>query len=635
MKEYLLKLNDRQREAVLATEGPILVNAAAGSGKTGILISRIAHLIHEGVNPKSILAVTFTNKAAKEMKERLESLIGDSAREVWMGTFHSICIRLLKSYAQFLDPYDKNFSITDEADSKKIITTWIAREGCNWLEYSHVKYAISKWKNDLITPNQALLEADSDYNRAIAEAYLYYQQELKRNNSMDFDDLIFNTVMLLKENQEFKNKCINMFKYLLVDEYQDINGQQYELIKELSSKYRNIFAVGDDYQAIYSFRFSNISMILNFERDFPDAKIIKLEQNYRSSNNIVNATSILIKNNEAQKEKNVWTENESGDPIYIKEFFDDRSEADWIVSTIKELVRIYQIKYSDIAILYRTNYCSRKFEDILIRNRVPHIILGSMSFYDRKEIKDIVSYLKVICNKSDSLAIQRAIEVPKRGIGAKTVERINDYARHFNMSFYEAMKEVDKIPRITGKTKTAVEDFVALIDSFSSEKSPLQVFREVIEKTNYIGLELSKVDDKNDREENLREFERMCIEYEREYENPTLSDFLQEISLFTDLDRTSKDTNAVRLMTAHASKGLEYDVVFVVDATDDLFPMSMAKSEAEIEEERRLFYVATTRAKKLLYIVYTQTRMHYDGIIPVKPSRFIDELPNEYIYVLE
>jgi DNA helicase-2/ATP-dependent DNA helicase PcrA len=625
----LSSFNDMQREAVTSSDGPLLIIAGAGSGKTRVLINRIAHLIERGVYPYHIMAVTFTNKAAKEIKERLISTVGERATKVWYGTFHSMALRILRIESNHLSylGYTKDFTIYDDNDTTKLIKKCTAEYA--QLDPNVIKDIISFFKNRLWTPDQAMLEASKPAEKIAAKIYESYQSQLRANNAMDFDDIIMITAHLLMSNEEIRNKYQDKFEHVLVDEYQDINYSQYKLVTTIAEKHRNIFVVGDDFQSIYSFRGSDISMILNFENDYPDAKVVKLEQNYRCTKTIVEAANSVISNNTNQKEKELWTNNAVGDPIYRHVSFSDLDEATWVVSCIKQLVSEYGYKAGDCVILYRTNAQSRQFEDCLLRNRMNYTLIGGVSFYERREIRDTLAYIKAICNPSDALALKRIINVPKRGIGDATIKKLEEFASENGITLSEALGRVDEVPKVAEATKQKVKDFSDMMHRFNSDQTPAALLNDIIETTGYVqSLADEKDADAEDRISNLDELLKLCQEYHRDNETSTIRDFIQDLSLLTDGDRLEAGADAVKLMTVHNAKGLEWPIVFVVGLEEGIFPHFKSQTEAEVEEERRLFYVAMTRAKELLYVTSSDTRSRY-GQAPVttEVSRFIEEIP--------
>lgn len=630
----LSELNDVQREAVKAGDGPLLILAGAGSGKTRVLTYRVAYLVEQGVDPKNILAVTFTNKAANEMRNRVRELVGDQAKNIWAGTFHSICVRILRMYADEIG-ISRNFSIFDDTDSEKLIKKTIQRLGST-LDPKMTTNVISYMKVNLKGPSEvATALADSPVKDEVERIYTEYQNALALNNALDFDDLIMKTVELLTRSKKVRAVFQNRFKYILVDEYQDVNRAQYIFIKTLAEKNKNIFVVGDDYQSIYAFRGADITSILNFERDYPDAQVFKLEQNYRCSGRILTAANKVIENNSDQKAKELWTENPAGSKILVQKCFHDKDEGEFVATKIQELMKLHDWKYSDFAVLYRANFQSRSVEEALLHARIPYIVLGGLSFYQRKEIKDIIAYLKVICNPADSVSLRRIINVPKRGIGDSTIDRLDVYAGERNITLLEAARRVEEINEIKKRATNQVLAFVELYDKiieYTKDNPVPDLVEFILENSGYADDLKSQGDEGSNRLENLAEFHSMVTGYFNTHENADLDSFMQEISLLSDVDDLDEDSDAVRLMTIHTAKGLEFPVVFLVGMEEGIFPHNRSLgSEKEIEEERRLCYVALTRAKRELILTYCETRMVYGETKEGEPSRFLYEIPKELI----
>ena len=634
-------LNEQQKLGVFTTEGPVLILAGAGSGKTRVLTRRVAYLIEEkGVAPYHIMAITFTNKAAGEMRERIDSMIGMGSESIWVSTFHSSCVRILRRFADRLG-YDNSFTIYDTDDSKTLM-----KDICKRLEIDTKMYkektflnVISSAKNELISPEEFAQNAIGDFNKTRqAQVYREYQARLKANNAMDFDDLIMKTVELLQSDPEVKNYYQERFHYIMVDEYQDTNTAQFELIRLLAGKYQNLCVVGDDDQSIYKFRGANIYNILNFEKHFPDAKTIKLEQNYRSTQNILNAANSVIANNVGRKSKTLWTANDEGKKIDFEQFNTGYEEADYIARDIAGGVRNGDYHYGDYAVLYRTNAQSRLFEERFIVSNIPYKIVGGVNFYARKEVKDLLAYLKTIDNARDDLAVRRILNVPKRGIGATTVNRVSDYAESYDISFYDALKRADEIPSI-GKAASKVKPFVNLIQVFRSKLEFISIsdlLREVIEETGYVKeLEAEGTDEAEARIENIDELLSKVVSYEESEEHPTLSGFLEEVALVADIDSLEDDSDYVVLMTLHSAKGLEFPKVYLAGMEDGLFPSYMSitsdDSSEQLEEERRLAYVGITRAMKELTITCAKQRMIRGETQYNKVSRFVKEIPLELL----
>ncbi len=629
-------LNSMQQEAVFCTEGPLLILAGAGSGKTRVLTHRTVCLIEEkGVNPYHILAITFTNKAAEEMRERIDKLVGFGAESIWVSTFHAACVRILRRYIDRLG-FDNHFTIYDTDDQKSLM-----KEVCKRLQIDTKVYKekmflgiISSAKDELISPEEFTLRAAGDFAKERqAAVYREYQAMLRKNNALDFDDLIVKTVELFKHDAEVLNSYQERFKYIMVDEYQDTNTAQFELIRLLAEKYRNLCVVGDDDQSIYKFRGANIRNILNFEDVYPDAKVIKLEQNYRSTKNILNAANFVIANNVGRKPKRLWTENDEGEKINFQQFDSAYEEADYVINDIKSKVREGKYPYGDCAILYRTNAQSRLFEERFVVSNMPYRVVGGVNFYARKEIKDLLAYLKTIDNGRDDLAVRRIINVPKRGIGATSLGRVQDYAVEKDMSFYNALKMADDIPSL-GRAGVKIKPFVTFIQTMRSKLEYLcvsQILQEVIEGTGYVAeLEAENTEESRVRIENIDELISKAVAYEESAEEPTLSGFLEEVALVSDIDNLQQGNDYVVLMTLHSAKGLEFPNVYLAGMEDGLFPSYMtiiSDDPMEIEEERRLCYVGITRAMTDLTISCARQRMIRGETQYNKVSRFIKEIP--------
>ena len=635
-------LNTEQKEAVLHTEGPLLILAGAGSGKTRVLTHRISYLIEEkGVNPWNILAITFTNKAAGEMRERVDKIVGFGSESIWVSTFHSMCVRILRRHIDRLG-YDTNFTIYDTDDQKTLM-----KDVCKMLQIDTKVYKermflgeISSAKNELVTPEEYELNAAGDYVKGkVAKVYKEYEKQLRDNNALDFDDLLLKTVQLFQTQADVLDYYQERFRYIMVDEYQDTNTVQFQLIRILAGKYKNLCVVGDDDQSIYNFRGANIQNILNFEKVFADARVIKLEQNYRSTANILNAANAVIRHNTGRKDKTLWTDNEEGEKIGFRQFDTAFDEAEYIVDEIRKGVSGKGYTYSDNAILYRTNAQSRMFEEKFVAANIPYKIIGGVNFYARREIKDLLSYLKTIDNGKDDLAVRRIINVPKRSIGLTTVNRVQENALERGISFYDALSSADLIDNI-GRSLSKIESFVALIEHFKeqSEKMSLsQLMEEIIEMTGYIeSLEAESEIEAETRIENIEELKSKIIAYEEscEDEKPTLSGFLEEVALVADVDTLDENSDYVVLMTLHSAKGLEFPNVYLAGMEDGLFPSYMtitADDPMEIEEERRLCYVGITRARKHLTMTCARRRMIHGETQYNKLSRFLKEIPLELL----
>ena len=634
-------LNEPQRQAVMATDGPLLILAGAGSGKTRVLTHRTAYLIEEcGVNPYNIMAITFTNKAAGEMRERIDQMVGYGSESIWVCTFHSTCVRILRRYIDRLG-FGTNFTIYDSDDQKTLM-----KDICKRLEIDTKMYkekmflsAISSAKDELIDPIEFETRAAGDYvKRKQAQVYREYQQALKQNNALDFDDLIMKTVELFKLDKEVLASYQDRFRYIMVDEYQDTNTAQFELIRLLALKYQNLCVVGDDDQSIYKFRGANIYNILNFEHHFPDATVIKLEQNYRSTQNILDAANAVIANNQGRKEKRLWTDNGAGDKITFEQLDTAAEEADFVARDIARRVRKGEYQYKDCAILYRTNAQSRLFEERFITANIPYKIFGGVNFYARKEVKDLLAYLKTIDNGQDDLAVRRIINIPKRGIGAASINKVALYAQEQEISFYDALCVAEQVPGL-GKAAAKIQPFVLFIQSMKAKAKLLSVadlLQEVIETTGYVReLEAEGTDEAEARIENIDELISKAVDYAEGEEAPTLNGFLENVALVADIDSFDENSDYVVLMTLHSAKGLEFPNVYLAGLEDGLFPSYMSitsdNSQAEIEEERRLAYVGITRAKKNLTITSARVRMVRGQTQYGKVSRFVREIPPELL----
>ena len=629
------KLNPMQQEAVYTTNGPLLILAGAGSGKTRVLTHRIAYLIDEcGVNPWNILAITFTNKAAGEMRERVDDIVGFGSEQIWVSTFHSACVKILRRFADLLG-YERNFVIYDTDDQKHVMKEICKRLHIDTKVHKEraILSAISSAKNEMIDAKAYALNAAGDYSKKrIADAYLEYEKTLYKNNAMDFDDLLVKTVEVLRNNEDVLNYYQERFKYIMVDEYQDTNTVQFRLVSLLAGKYRNLCVVGDDDQSIYKFRGANIYNILNFEKEFPDAKVIKLEQNYRSTKNILDAANSVIKNNKGRKAKRLWTENETGDKIVFHQYQNEYDEAYQIVEEIDKTVNQNKAQYHDFAILYRTNAQSRVLEEKFVSKSIPYKVVGGVNFYQRKEIKDILAYLKTIDNGRDNLSVQRIINVPKRGIGAASVSKAVEYAQERDMSLFDALECCEDIPRL-GKTAEKIKGFVNMIAVFRAQSeyiSLAELLENILEETGYIKeLEEEYEEQAEARIENIDELMNKIIAYEQEEEEPTLSGFLENVALVADIDSLDESEDYVMLMTLHSAKGLEFPYVYMCGMEDGLFPSYMtivSDDPDEIEEERRLCYVGITRAKKKLTMTCARSRMVRGSTQYNRPSRFVSEI---------
>ncbi|MDD2969735.1 MAG: UvrD-helicase domain-containing protein [Lachnospiraceae bacterium] len=633
-------LNDRQREAVTQTEGPVLVLAGAGSGKTKALTTRIAYMIEEcGINPWNIMAITFTNKAAGEMRNRVDEAVGFGAESIWVSTFHSSCVRMLRRFIDRLG-YDTNFTIYDTDDQKTVMKDICKRLNIDTksMKERTLLNAISSSKDELISPLQYEMSTMGDYRKQqIAKVYKEYQAVLKKNNAVDFDDLIVKTVELFRACPDVLEYFQNRFQYIMVDEYQDTNTAQFELIRLLASKSRNLCVVGDDDQSIYKFRGANIRNILDFEKVYPDAKVIKLEQNYRSTQNVLDAANAVIKNNLGRKDKALWTEKGEGARIHFKQFDTAYDEAEYVVSDIAGKKLDGRADYGDCAILFRTNAQARLMEERFVIKGIPYDVVGGTNFYSRKEIKDLLAYLKTIDNGKDDVAVKRIINIPKRGIGATSIAKVQDYADARNISFYDACKEADQIMTL-GKSAEKLKPFVTMIQTFRSKLEYIGLsglMTDILETIGYIDeLEAHDEEDAKDRIENIDELVSKIISYEENAEVPSLSEFLEEVALVAEIDKVKEDDNKVLLMTLHSAKGLEFPHVYLTGMEDGVFPGYMsitADDPTEIEEERRLAYVGITRAKEDLTITCARQRMTHGETQYNAVSRFAKEIPGHLL----
>ena len=631
-------LNEQQQEAVFCTEGPLLLLAGAGSGKTRVLTHRIAYLMDQGVNPYHIMAITFTNKAAKEMRERVDDLVGYGAEHIWVSTFHSTCVRILRRHIDKLG-YGNSFTIYDADDQKSLIKQ-ICKQykiDTKMMPERKIINEISSAKDEFMTPSEYETRHQYDFKKKkIAQIYKEYQRQLKANNALDFDDLIFKTVELFQFHPEVLDYYQERFRYIMVDEYQDTNTIQFQLVSMLARKYHNLCVVGDDDQSIYKFRGANVKNILNFENVFPEAVTIKLEQNYRSTKNILNAANEVIKHNKGRKAKKLWTENEEGDLIEFHQYGTEYEEARQIIDKIEALSN-EGYDYKNMAILYRTNAQSRVFEESFMIKNIPYRIVGGTNFYQRKEVKDILSYLKVVDNGLDDLAVRRIINVPRRGIGAATIEKINVHAVEHNISFLDACFSADHIETL-GNAKKKINGFADLIRDFRrkmEEGSLEELFKYITEETGYIAdLKAEETEEAEGRIENINELLNKVVTYEQEAEEASLSELLEEIALVADIDNLEDSDNRVVLMTLHSAKGLEFPYVFICGMEDGIFPSYMtvmSENDDDMEEERRLCYVGITRAKKKLYLSAAKRRMMQGRTQFNKVSRFIDEIPKQLL----
>lgn len=640
MKDIDILLNKEQKEAVLHKDGPLLILAGAGSGKTRVITYRVAYLISEyKISPENILAVTFTNKAADEMKSRIKNIVGKSADKIWISTFHSMGCRILRQHAEKLG-YTNNFTIYDEDDRERLVKECMSL--CRISDKIIKPYKIIDYiqdnKNELITAS----EYKKNYvvgseARIVSDVYLLYEEKLKRNNAMDFDDLIIKTIELFEKFPDVLSLYREKFKYILIDEYQDINNSQYVLISMIAQKYKNICVVGDDDQSIYKFRGADITNILNFEDDYPNAKVIKLEQNYRSTKTILKAAYNVIKNNMGRKEKELWTENEAGNKIKFYNANDEIDEADYVVKEIFKLIESKNIKLKDIAVFYRMNSQSRIMEDKLRRAGIPYRLVGGIQFYARMEIKDLLAYLRVISNPYDILSFKRIINVPPRGIGDTTIDRLEQFGFENNLTMYDVLFKIDEIKDIKESQKNSLVKFREFIKNLNEKKDKIKMqdlIKEIIAGTGYLQYWENDTDpNSKDRVENIKELVSAIAEYEENNPDKKIEDFLNQASLISEIDRWDKDANAVTLMTVHSAKGLEFDVVFIIGMDENIFPHKICLEEDGLEEERRLCYVGITRAKKLLYLLSAVSRRQYGTKKISTVSRFLKEIPVEILNI--
>jgi len=654
-----LVLNTKQLEAVKTTEGPVLVLAGAGSGKTRALTYRIAHLIDKGIDPYNILTLTFTNKAAEDMKRKVKELIGDISKRMWMGTFHSICVRIIGQNIKALG-YERGFVIYDQNESKDLVSDIILTMNLDKEKYDAKivlnminKAKMNMWsKRELISNYLEIGGGSEEFYQNIGDIYLKYNEVLKDNNAFDFNDLIGKTIELFEMNEDILEKYQERFKYILIDEYQDTSPFQYKLASMLTGKHQNIFVVGDDYQSIYKFRGADMENILNFNEDYPDCKTIKLERNYRSKKNIIEASNAVIANNYRQFDKKAWTEKDEGEPIIICEALNEYGEADYVAEEIDNLIKFSNYSYNDVAILYRSNHQSRVLEEAFIRRRIPYHIVGGLGFYDRKEIKDVISYLKVAVNPQDTIALKRIVNAPKRGIGAKTIDKLINHAQEhvpeFNLfsfnqednslGLFDVMKDSSGVSGIGKKTAERIKQFRRDLEDVITVKESRLTLPEKVDKILKVSgyqamLELDGSETALNRLDNLAEFLALTENYYNKNENRDLEDFVRDLKLLSDQDDMN-NSNQIKMMTVHASKGLEFPVIFIVGMEEDTFPHYRSVKSGmleEIEEERRLCYVAMTRAADRLFMTYARERQRYGETRSMTPSRFLDEIPTELI----
>jgi len=632
-------LNPAQEAAVKHTNGPLLIMAGAGSGKTKGLTCKIAKLLEDGVAPYNILAITFTNKAATEMRERVDRMIGPMAKDVWLSTFHSFCARFLRREIEVLEKYKKNFVIYDSGDTQVVIKSCLKALNLDEKQYTpgSVQAAISNAKNMLQGPRTFMRDAaNTFFSQKIGEVYQMYQQKLVANNALDFDDLLMLAVGVLEENEEVRQKYQGRFKYILVDEYQDTNGAQYQLTKILAARHHNLCVVGDADQSIYGWRGADISNIMGFEKDYPDAQSIKLEQNYRSTKNILAAANAVIENNGNRKPKELWTENQTGEKITSYLASDERDEVQFITTTVMKQKTIFNSSFGDIAILYRTNAQSRSLEEGFMRAGIPYTMVGGLKFYDRKEIKDILAYLRVVFNPADAVSLMRIINVPKRGLGEATIAKLNEFAIENEMTLFDVISNPSLVPGITARVKRPLElfaEFIFKVMAYQDNLSLRDVVDHVMTESGYVAeLEASTKPEDEARLENLKEFLSVAKDFEKSGEVPNLENFLSQVALVSDIDNADLEEEKVTLMTLHSAKGLEFPIVFMTGMEEGLFPHSRTlMNESEIEEERRTCYVGITRAQRKLYMTNARSRMIFGRTVTYPQSRFLAEIPEEYM----
>ena len=636
MSDNLLSsLNDVQREAVQHTEGPLLILSGAGSGKTRVITHRVAYLIkHHHISPFRILAVTFTNKAANEMKERLDRLVEEGmSKNLWVATFHATCARILRRDIEQLDGFTRNFTIYDKGEQVTVVKDILRQLGLDDKQYSprSIHDLIGKAKNDFIKPSTYAGTAEGFYEKIVARVYPEYQDTLRKNNALDFDDLLNFTVELFRNYPDVLEYYQKKFEHVLVDEYQDTNRCQYELVRFLAGEKKNVCVVGDDDQSIYSFRGADIHNILNFENDYPNTNTLRLEQNYRSTKNILEAAWSVVQNNKERKAKKLWTENDEGELLTCYEAMDERDEAGFVGTKIEDW-HAEGVDYKDFAIFYRTNAQSRIFEEALRAANIPYQIVGGLGFYDRMEIKDLMAYLRVMCNPFDSISLRRIINVPNRGIGATSLERLMNFADNQEITLFEAVERVDEIETINNGIKTKIRRFAKIFDEFEGDNLPVKALEHVLEMTNYLeNFRAQRTIEAMNRVENIEELRNAVYEYEMTAEEPTLADYLENVALIADIDTMKTDdtdeTNIVTMMTLHSAKGLEFPFVFIVGMEEGYMPHQRSvNSEADLEEERRLCYVGITRAEEQLFLVHAQSRRTWSGAEYRVPSRFIEEI---------
>lgn len=640
MSDTLQGLNKEQALAVQTTDGPMLILAGAGSGKTKVLTCRIAHLLQQGVAPYRILAITFTNKAAAEMRERVDRMAGEAAKDVWLFTFHAFCARLLRRDIDKLEGYGNNFAIYDTSDAQNVVKQVLKEMNLDEKRFQPAGLCarISSAKNQLLSPVDYAKAANDFYEEKAAQIYASYQEKLRQNNALDFDDLLLLTVQLLQENAEVREKYQDKFQYIMVDEYQDTNHVQYLLTKLLAGKHRNICVVGDADQSIYGWRGADIQNILDFEKDYPDAKLIKLEQNYRSTQVILDAANAVIKNNTGRKPKNLWTDNGTGREITYFQAMDERDEARFVIEQLQRLQQEENMRLGDMAVLYRTNTQSRVFEEMLIKSGISYNMVGGTKFYERKEIKDILAYLRVIFNPNDSLSLLRIINVPRRGIGDATLGRLRAYAAENGLHLFEVLSNAAAVPGLNSRFVGKLDELSGIIFELMGEAEEVpvkQLIEDVMQRTGYLEeLQLSKNVQDQSRVDNLMELLSVAEDFAKGGEENTLENFLANVALVSDIDDAELGEDAVTLMTLHSAKGLEFPVVFLAGMEEGIFPHARTlMDEEEIEEERRLCYVGITRAEKCLFMSNARMRTIYGHTVSYPPSRFLQEVPRGLLHI--
>ena len=638
MQSVFDRMNPAQKEAVAHIEGPLLIMAGAGSGKTRVLTSRIAYLLEQGAAPWQILAITFTNKAAAEMKERVFQMVGSRAKDIWLSTFHSFCAKFLRQEIENLGGYTRNFVIYDSGDSQALIKNCLRETNLDDKQFppNSVQAAISNAKNELLDPVAFARQNDSFHGSKLAEIYALYQRKIRANNALDFDDLLMVSVQLLESSRDVREKYQDKFRYILIDEYQDTNRAQYRLARLLAEKHRNLCVVGDVDQSIYGWRGADIKNILDFESDYPEAKVIQLEQNYRSTKNILEAANAVIENNRNRRPKSLWSENPEGELISCYGAYDERDEARFIAETVQKLNTVYRTSYGGIAALYRTNAQSRSIEEAFVRSGIPYTMVGGLKFYDRKEIKDILAYLRVIFNPADGISLLRIINVPRRGIGDTTISHLTSYAAAQGVTLFDAVSNPDQVPGLTARARKQLEELGELIFLLIAAQQSLPVMelvRKVMLDSGYMAeLEKEKDPQAEARIENLKELVSVAKDFANGEVEDTLENFLSQVALVADIDTAEISEEKVTLMTLHSAKGLEFPVVFLAGLEEGIFPHARTlMNETELEEERRICYVGITRAQRKLFMTHARMRTIYGNSVMYPPSRFLTEIPEHLI----